>query len=119
MWSKRATSREFCGVLLDKNGPFASCIKANEEEARDLYQSCVDDVCSYEDTPEFAMKTACMAGETLAELCLTKGLGKVVWRRSDFCRKASGLFFFKFNSPYDLILRYFNINDFNFSHDLP
>lgn len=93
MWSKRATSREFCGVLLDKNGPFASCIKANEEEARDLYQSCVDDVCSYEDTPEFAMKTACMAGETLAELCLTKGLGKVVWRRSGFCRKASGLFF--------------------------
>nr|XP_034323367.1 zonadhesin isoform X3 [Crassostrea gigas] len=85
LWSKRATSREFCGVLLDKNGPFASCIKANEEEARDLYQSCVDDVCSYEDTPEFAMKTACMAGETLAELCLTKGLGKVVWRRSDFC----------------------------------
>ncbi|XP_078313062.1 zonadhesin-like isoform X2 [Crassostrea virginica] len=85
LWSRRAASKEFCGVLLDKTGPFGSCIKANEDEARDLYQSCIDDVCSYEDTPDFAMKTACMAGESLAELCLTKGLGKVVWRRSDFC----------------------------------
>lgn len=86
-WSKRAASKEFCGILLNKSGPFANCIKADENLAKELYESCVDDVCSYEDEPAFAMKSACMAGESLAEMCLTKGLGKVLWRKSDFCRK--------------------------------
>ncbi|XP_061173301.1 zonadhesin-like [Saccostrea echinata] len=85
LWSKRAASNEFCGVLLDKSGPFARCIKADENLAKELYQSCMDDVCSYEDKPAFAMKTACMAGESLAEMCLIKGFGKVVWRKTDFC----------------------------------
>ncbi|XP_048735098.2 IgGFc-binding protein-like [Ostrea edulis] len=84
-WSKRAASKEFCGILLNKSGPFANCIKADENLAKELYESCVDDVCSYEDEPAFAMKSACMAGESLAEMCLTKGLGKVLWRKSDFC----------------------------------
>lgn len=37
LWFKRVIFREFCGVLLDKNGLFVSCIKVNEEEVCDFY----------------------------------------------------------------------------------
>ncbi|KAK3092565.1 hypothetical protein FSP39_004471 [Pinctada imbricata] len=84
-WLRKIATNSYCGMIKDKNGPFAECIDADNNLSDQFFKSCQDDVCSFDSKDDVAREMACMALESFAETCLARGYGKVIWRSKDFC----------------------------------
>ena len=76
---------DVCGDLQSVNGRFSACVKAMPETARDYYQSCVMDMCSYEGEIKLLHQVKCSALESFVEECAENGIN-LQWRTDKFCR---------------------------------
>ncbi|XP_051914405.1 IgGFc-binding protein-like [Hippocampus zosterae] len=72
-------SSAYCGLLLDKNGPFAVCHpKVNPNN---YFQDCVFDLCALDG----AKPVLCEAIEAYASECQDRGVDIGPWRNETFC----------------------------------
>nr|XP_049615661.1 zonadhesin, like isoform X24 [Syngnathus scovelli] len=72
-------SSAYCGLLLDKNGPFAVCHpKVNPNN---YFQDCVFDLCALDG----AKPVLCEAIESYANECQDRGVDIGSWRNETFC----------------------------------
>ncbi|XP_019732999.1 zonadhesin, like [Hippocampus comes] len=72
-------SSAYCGLLLDKNGPFAVCHpKVNPNN---YFQDCVFDLCALDG----AKPVLCEAIEAYASECQDRGVNIGPWRNETFC----------------------------------
>ncbi|XP_061664711.1 zonadhesin, like isoform X2 [Syngnathoides biaculeatus] len=72
-------SSAYCGVLLDKNGPFAVCHpKVNPNN---YFRDCVFDLCALDG----AKPVLCEAIEAYANECQDRGVDIGPWRNETFC----------------------------------
>ncbi|XP_037116970.1 zonadhesin, like isoform X3 [Syngnathus acus] len=72
-------SSAYCGLLLDKNGPFAVCHpKVNPNN---YFQDCVFDLCALDG----AKPVLCEAIESYANECQDRGVDIGSWRNKTFC----------------------------------
>ncbi|XP_077357683.1 IgGFc-binding protein-like isoform X3 [Festucalex cinctus] len=69
----------YCGILLDKNGPFAVChAKVNPN---DYFKDCVFDLCALDG----AHSILCEAIEAYVNECQDRGVNIGPWRNDTFC----------------------------------
>ncbi|KAL0970016.1 hypothetical protein UPYG_G00235980 [Umbra pygmaea] len=69
----------YCGMLLDKNGPFAIChAKVNPNK---FFKDCVFDLCELDG----AKPILCEAIESYVNKCQDRGVAIGAWRNSTFC----------------------------------
>ncbi|XP_051569103.1 IgGFc-binding protein-like [Myxocyprinus asiaticus] len=69
----------YCGVILDRNGPFAACHpKVNPNG---FFQDCLFDVCELDG----AQSALCEAIEAYVHKCQERGITIGPWRNSTFC----------------------------------
>ncbi|XP_077357677.1 IgGFc-binding protein-like isoform X2 [Festucalex cinctus] len=72
-------SSGYCGILLDKNGPFAVChAKVNPN---DYFKDCVFDLCALDG----AHSILCEAIEAYVNECQDRGVNIGPWRNETFC----------------------------------
>ncbi|XP_077400930.1 zonadhesin, like isoform X2 [Vanacampus margaritifer] len=72
-------SSRYCGILLDKNGPFAVChAKVNPN---DYFKDCVFDLCALDG----AHSILCEAIEAYVNECQDRGVNIGPWRNETFC----------------------------------
>ncbi|XP_051800201.1 zonadhesin, like [Acanthochromis polyacanthus] len=70
---------EYCGILLDKKGPFAVCHpKVNPN---DYFRDCLFDLCELDG----AHRILCEAIEAYVNECQDRGVNIGPWRDEDFC----------------------------------
>lgn len=84
-----ATNKNHCGYLNPKtrrSSPFNICLASKPTLAKQMFESCIYDVCSYFDDVKKRTEAACRAAEGLEAICETSGFD-VQWRSSSFCRK--------------------------------
>ncbi|XP_008433300.1 zonadhesin-like [Poecilia reticulata] len=73
-------SSGYCGILLDKNGPFAACHpKVNPNN---YFRDCVFDLCELDG----ARPILCEAIEAYVTECQDRGVTIGPWRNESFCR---------------------------------
>ena len=80
------TSPAFCGIIIDLYGPFMECIESGLVNHRRYYQSCLMDVCAYQDQPDHIDGIKCKAVDSFSQECEDVGY-KTMWRTEKFCRK--------------------------------
>jgi len=80
---------DYCGELTDTNGKFSQCVKAYPALAKQFYEACIIDVCSYEGEIKLLPTVKCNAVEAFAEECEEKGYS-ITWRSKTFCRMYIG-----------------------------
>ncbi|KAK3598636.1 hypothetical protein CHS0354_024357 [Potamilus streckersoni] len=85
-----AASNDYCGLLRNIDGPFASFIKNEPTVSEKVWEACVYDVCSFEDNLAEATKTACKALENFARTIQENGEGQVKWRTATRCPLTCG-----------------------------
>ncbi|XP_063325159.1 IgGFc-binding protein-like [Pelmatolapia mariae] len=74
-------SSGYCGILLDKNGPFAVCHpKVNPNN---YFRDCVFDLCELDG----AKPILCEAIEAYVNECQDRGVNLGPWRNETFCRE--------------------------------
>lgn len=86
-----ATDKSHCGYLNPKtrrSSPFNICLAYKPTLAKQMFESCIFDVCSYFDDVKKRTEAACRAAEGLETICEASGFD-VQWRSSAFCRKIS------------------------------
>ncbi|KAJ0006358.1 hypothetical protein NQD34_013631 [Periophthalmus magnuspinnatus] len=72
-------SSGFCGILLDKNGPFAKCHA--KVIPNNYFKDCVFDLCELDG----AKPVLCEAIEAYANECQDRGVEIGAWRNDTFC----------------------------------
>ncbi|XP_072315847.1 zonadhesin, like [Eucyclogobius newberryi] len=72
-------SSGFCGILLDKNGPFAKCHP--KIIPNNYFKDCVFDLCELDG----ATPVLCEAIESYANECQDRGVEVAAWRNDTFC----------------------------------
>lgn len=86
-----ATDKSHCGYLNPKtrrSSPFNICLAYKPTLAKQMFESCIYDVCSYFDDVKKRTEAACRAAEGLETICEASGFD-IQWRSSAFCRKIS------------------------------
>ncbi|XP_061531066.1 IgGFc-binding protein [Phycodurus eques] len=68
---------DFCGRLMDPEGPFQSCHKTVDPQ--DFYDNCVHDLCNGNQT------NLCQILSSYVAVCQEMGAGVAEWRASSFC----------------------------------
>uniref|UniRef100_A0A3P9KZD7 Zonadhesin, like n=1 Tax=Oryzias latipes TaxID=8090 RepID=A0A3P9KZD7_ORYLA len=71
----------YCGILLDKNGPFAVC--HGKVNPNNYFQDCLFDLCELEG----AKPILCEAIEAYVNECQDRGVDIGPWRNETFCLK--------------------------------
>ena len=79
-------ARKLCEAMVQTKGPFRECLKKKAPEAKEFFDSCVQDACAYHEKEKEAYDLACKTMETLAEECENAGI-EVNWRSRTLCRK--------------------------------
>ncbi|KAM9827438.1 LOW QUALITY PROTEIN: zonadhesin, like [Neosynchiropus ocellatus] len=74
-------SSKFCGMLLDKNGPFAACHR--KVNPNNYFKDCLFDLCELDG----AQPVLCDAIEAYVNECQDRGVTIEPWRNDAFCRK--------------------------------
>ncbi|KAJ0055940.1 hypothetical protein NL108_016698 [Boleophthalmus pectinirostris] len=72
-------SSGFCGILLDKDGPFAKC--HGKVNPNNYFKDCVFDLCELDG----AKPVLCEAIEAYANECQDRGVEIGTWRNETFC----------------------------------
>ena len=75
-------SNEYCGLIMDPNGPFQECLTLPNNDAADFFFNCKYDVCAYFDDPE---EQKCNALEEFMRHCYEIGSGPISFRSETFC----------------------------------
>ncbi|CAI5677446.1 unnamed protein product [Oreochromis niloticus] len=74
-------SSGYCGILLDKNGPFAVCHR--KVNPNNYFRDCVFDLCELDG----AKPILCEAIEAYVNECQDRGVNLGPWRNETFCRE--------------------------------
>lgn len=82
----RAKSDQYCGLLRNRKGVFGECIDSGRVDFEDAFESCLMDVCAYQDDPRASKAVACESLENMAEECAEEGFVHQ-WRTRKRCRK--------------------------------
>ncbi|XP_061920411.1 zonadhesin, like [Entelurus aequoreus] len=72
-------SSGYCGIILDKNGPFAVC--HSKVNPNSYFKDCVFDLCELDGAPSIL----CEAIEAYATECQDRGVPIGSWRNQTFC----------------------------------
>ena len=82
----KCNKKNFCGLLSNKKGPFARCLKKLGSSVGDYIKSCNIDACAYNKTPKVLKTVVCQAYEALAKRCEELNI-LINWRGVAKCRK--------------------------------
>ncbi|PAA53193.1 hypothetical protein BOX15_Mlig016567g1 [Macrostomum lignano] len=85
---KAVKSKKYCGMIIDKSGPFGSCLRSKKVDYSGIFENCRFDVCEYK-SPRNRRRAVCQSLESLYNACLAAGFS-VSWRSRSFCPMRCG-----------------------------